>query len=52
MWCVICGFQYEGENFESLKLFVREVDARAYEKLMEANLHPGEYVMCDFREVM
>lgn len=52
MWCVIEGWMYEGESFSSLRLFMREVDARAYEKLLESQLDSSGYVECEFRPVM
>lgn len=52
MWCVIRGFDYEGEDFSSLRLFAREVDARAYEELLKAEEPRLFYVLCEFRDVM
>lgn len=37
VWAVIQGYDYEGENFSSLKLFKLEADALAYKESIGTN---------------
>jgi hypothetical protein len=50
VWCVIEGMNYEGESFNSLRVFSSEEKAEAYAEELRKGLRYG-YVDVESREV-
>jgi hypothetical protein len=52
VYAVIEGYDYEGEDFTTLKLFSSEEAANAYkDELLSAEFH-GDYVIVEEREIL